>query len=413
MNLVSSSFWAALVASASLAIAACSGASNGIGNGNGNQTCTTTPCGTSGNSIQTCTSQPSGGCSNVTYTVGSQSFSCSSCQGCTAAAQQAAQACLSEPVDGGGSDGGNGTCSAAVPCGADGRTYQECTILGADGTCASLDYKTSDGHNFSCPGCMNCASVAENLQSYCATAPTDGGGGNTSCSTAVSCGNTGTTYQECTTTSAGACTGIAYKISNGVSYSCASCGNCTAALEDLDAYCAGTGATTACTAWEACGDSATLQYEQCTTSLDGTCETIYYQSSDSQMFTCNSCGDCSAALTSLESYCNSTVTPVTNCAAPAACGSGSVTYELCTTTTGSTCTSEYYSTSDGNTFTCSGCDCTTAGSQLSTYCASLNTSNCNPACTTGNICCLCNSGTTYECLSSSGGTLTCASYTCQ
>jgi hypothetical protein len=412
MKLVASSFWAALVATASLALAACSGASNGIGNGNGNQTCTTTPCGAGGNSIQTCTGEPSGGCSQVTYTVGGQSFSCSSCQGCTSAAQQAAMACLSDPGDGGGGDGGNGTCSAAVPCGAGGRTYQECTTLGAGGACVSLDYKTSDGHNFTCAGCQECASVAENLQNYCATTPGDGGNGNTSCSTAVSCGNTGTTYQECTTTGAGgACTSIEYKISNGVSYTCAGCGNCTAALESLDAYCAGTvNPTTSCTAWASCGSSS-LDYEQCTTSLNGTCESIYYQSSDNQMFTCSSCSDCSAALSSLESYCASTVNPVTSCGAAAACGSTGVTYELCTTSSGGTCTSEYYSTSDGNTFTCTGCNCSTAGSQLSTYCASLTTSTCSLTCTTGDICCTCSG--TQECLSTNGGLDSCASYGCQ
>ena len=211
MNLLASSFWSTLVAGAALALAACSGASNGIG-GSSNQTCTTTPCGTTSNSIQTCTSQPTGGCSNVTYSVGGQSFSCNTCQGCTGAAQSAAMACINDPVDGGGTDSGNATCSASIPCGTGGRTYQECTTLGAGGACESIDYKTSDGHNFTCAGCQNCATVAENLQTYCAMPPGDGGTGSTSCSSAVSCGNTGTTYQECTTTGAGgACESIEYK----------------------------------------------------------------------------------------------------------------------------------------------------------------------------------------------------------
>ncbi len=412
MNLSAASLWSTLVTAACLALAACSGASNGIGGsgdaGNSNQTCITTPCGTGGNSIQTCTGQATGGCADVTYSVGSSSFPCNSCTGCTGAAQSAAMACLNDP-----GDAGNGNCSAAVPCGSGGRTYQECTTVGAGGACESLDYKTSDGHNFTCPGCQGCASVAQNLQTYCASPPDDGGTGNTSCSPAVSCGNTGTTYEECTTTGAGgACSSIDYKISNGLSYECASCGDCSTALQSLDAYCAGSvQPTTSCTGSQLCTPSQTLTYQQCTTSLGGACQDIYYETSDSQMFTCNTCGDCSSALSSLESYCGSTVNPVTSCGSSAQCGSGSVTYELCTTTTGQACTSEYYSTSDGNTFTCSGCDCTTAASQLSSYCASLNSTNvCSPSCTAGTMCCNCSG--TLECVGSGTG-LTCASYGCQ
>jgi len=413
MNLSAASLWSTLVTAACLALAACSGASNGIG-GSGNQTCSNIPCGANGATYSQCSTPSSGGCADVQYSANGQTTSCNTCAGCTQAIQTVIAACMSEPLDGGGSDAGNGNCSAAVPCGSGGRTYQECTTVSTGGACESLDYRTSDGHNFTCPGCQNCGAVAQNLQTYCASPPDDGGSGNTSCSPAVSCGNTGTTYEECTTTgSGGACTSINYKISNGLSYKCASCGDCSTALQSLDAYCAGTvQPTTSCTASQLCSPSQTLLYQQCTTSLGGACQDIYYETSDSQMFTCNSCSDCSSALSNLESYCGST-TPVTTCGSPAQCGSGSVTYELCTTSSGQTCTSEYYSTSDGNTFTCTGCDCTNAATQLSNYCASLGTtSNCSPSCAAGDLCCFC-SGTTYECLSSSGGAFDCATYGCQ
>ena len=412
MKLLSSSFWAALVASASLALAACSGASNGIGGG-GNQTCQTVACGANGSTYTECSTPASGGCSNFQYSANGQTQTCNTCTGCAQALQTVLTACLSEPIDGGGSDGGDsGVCSAPVACGSGGRTYEECTIVGAGGSCVSIDYRTSDGHNFSCPGCQSCAGVAENLQSYCATPPGDGGTGKTACSTSVACGNTGTTYEECTTTaSGGGCESIEYKLSNGLSYACASCSNCSAAQQELDAYCSGTdNPTTNCTSWATCGSSS-LEYEECTTSVNGTCESIYYQTSDSEMFQCNSCGDCGAALSSMESYCASTETPVTTCGAYAPCGSGSVEYELCTTTTGGVCTSEYYSTTDGNTFTCTGCDCSSAGTSLSTYCASLNASTCSPACTAGYLCCNCSG--TEECLSSGGGIDTCSSYGCE
>ena len=167
--------------------------------------------------------------------------------------------------------------------------------------------------------------------------------------------------------------------------------------------------TTACTSWATC-ETSSLEYEQCTTSLSGTCQNIYYQTSDNQMFQCNSCSDCSAALSSMESYCSSTVTPVTTCGSFAACGSGTVEYQLCTTTTSGNCTSEYYSTTDGNSFTCTGCNCTTAATQLSSYCASLSGGSCSLSCGTSQMCCTCTG--TQECVGAGTG-ITCASYGCQ
>jgi hypothetical protein len=420
MNRISSpSFWSALAAAAMLALAACSGASNGIGGSQ--QNCSSTPCGANGSTIQTCTAQPQGGCSQVTYAVGGQTFSCNSCQGCTQAASAAAQACLNDPGDGGTGDGGtdsggNQSCSAAVPCGTNGDQYQECTTLSSTGTCLSIDYKTSDGRNFTCDGCQNCAGIAVNLQNYCGTNPSpDAGTGSTTCSPAIQCGSTGDTYEECTTTNgSGTCTAVAYRVSNGVSYSCASCSDCSTAVESLDTFCAGSVTpVTNCTTWATCGSSS-LEYEQCTVSENGSCTSVYYETSDAQEFGCTSCGNCSAALSSMESYCASTVQPVTSCGSYSACGTTGVEYQLCTTSTGGTCTGEYYSTTDGNTFTCSGCDCTTASSQLSSYCASLTSGNvCSPACTTGYICCSCGSPATLECLSSNGGVDNCGSYGCE
>lgn len=415
-TVASTSFWSSLVAAAVLALAACTGASNNLGNSNNNnnQSCVTTPCGTGGSSIQTCTAQPSGGCSAVTYTVGSQSFTCNSCQGCTQAAQQAAMACLDEVGDGGTDSGGTQTCATAEQCGTAGDTYEECTTVDSLGGCLSIDYKTSDGRNFTCAGCMNCGTIATELQSYCATNPSpDAGTGTTACSAAVACGNTGDTYEECTTTGAGgACESISYKVSNGVSYTCSSCSDCTSAVESLDSFCAGTVTpVTNCTTWASC-ESSSLEYEQCTVSENGTCQSVYYETSDAQTFQCNSCSDCSAALSSVESYCESTVQPVTNCGAYSACGSTGVEYQLCTTSTGGSCTGEYYSTTDGNTFTCSGCDCTAASASLSSYCASLTGVTCDgTTCGAGDLCCTCSG--TQECLSSNGGADTCASYGCQ
>jgi hypothetical protein len=208
------------------------------------------------------------------------------------------------------SSGGDGTttCSASTQCGAGGRTYQECTTVdSASGACQSIAYKTSDGKQFTCHGCQSCSATATQLSDYCAGIPEDDGGtGTTTCSAAQACGTTGTTFQQCTTVSpAGTCSGIKYVVSNGLSYSCASCGDCTTAVTDLDSFCSGTAVpTTSCTSWAACGTS-TLQYEECTTSLSGACQAMYYETSDTSMFQCNSCGDCTAAVSSMGSYCAS------------------------------------------------------------------------------------------------------------
>ena len=413
------SFWATAAAAASLvfALAACTGANDALG---GNATCVTTACGTGSATYQACTSQAAAGssCADITYKVNGQSFTCNSCQGCTSAASQVAMACLDsvDPGDGGNEASGNQTCSTPTACGAGGRTYQECSTLDAAGTCVTLDYKTSDGHTFTCAGCQGCATVAENLAAYCAgEAQPDSGPGMTSCSTSVSCGTSGVTYKECTTTGAGgACESIKYELSSGASYTCASCGDCGAAVTALEGACSATTApTTTCTSWSSCGSSgSSLQYEECTSSLNGACQSMYYQTSDGQSFACNSCSDCTGAVSSMETYCTNQTMPTTTCSAYSACGGGGIQYELCTTTQAGNCTSEYYATTDSHTFTCSGCNCSSAGSSLDAYCASLTATTCGSGtCTAGNLCCNCSG--TMGCYSSNGGTYTCASYSCQ
>jgi hypothetical protein len=416
MNLRLPSFVAAIFASCALALAAsaCSGASNGIGNGNGNDggmgmgTCVTTGCGSNGQTYQVCTTQPSGGCANITYSVGSQSWSCSSCgnPGCSSAAESAVQACLGSSGDGGTGDSsvtGHQTCSSQMQCGTNGRTYQECTTTSESGACISIDYKTSDGKAFTCPGCQNCSSAATELQNYCSMTTTS------SCSTPTNCGTTGFTYEECTTTSGGACESISYNVSNGSSFTCASCSDCTAAMQQLDNVCAG-GGSVSCTTMAQC-ETSQLTYQQCTVSQNGTCQSVYYETSDDMKFTCASCGDCSAALTGMENYCLDSGMSMTSCGASSPCGSTGVTYDLCTTTTGGSCTGEYYSTSDGQTYTCNGCDCTTASQQLSSYCASLTGTTCGATtCTSGDLCCNCSG--TDECLTNTNPSLGCAAYQC-
>jgi len=272
----------------------------------------------------------------------------------------------------------------------------------------SIDYKTSDGKTFTCAGCQNCTDQAENLQNYCSMPQ-----GMSSCSTPVACGSTGMTYKECTTTgSGGACEGIEYELSGGQTFACASCADCNSAVSQLNAACSGSGnPTTACTSWAACSTS-TLQYKECTTSVNGACQGIYYQTSDGQQYTCNSCSDCSSAISSMESYCQSMAQPVTSCGTSYTCGSTGVTYQECETTQSGACTAEYFTTSDGQQFNCSGCSCSSAQTSLNSYCSSLGSFTCGTTtCTSGSLCCTCSG--VQGCYSSNGGTYTCATYGCQ
>jgi hypothetical protein len=103
----------------------------------------------------------------------------------------------------------------------------------------------------------------------------------------------------------------------------------------------------------------------------------------------------------------------TSCGSQSACGSTGVTYDLCTTSQGGSCVSEYYATTDGQQYTCNSCsDCSAAVTSLNSYCASLSGTTCGATtCTSGNLCCTCTG--VQQCLSSNGGTYTCASYGCQ
>ena len=268
--------------------------------------------------------------------------------------------------------------------------------------------------SFDCTGCANCNNAAKDLSDYCSGInPGDAGTGTTTCTTSQACGTTGTTFQECTTVSqAGACSGIEYLLSNGTHFTCASCGDCSSAVSQLDTFCQGGGTpTTACTTWATCGTSS-VQYEECTTSLNGVCQSMYYATSDGNSFQCTGCGNCSSAGTSMETYCAS-MTQTTSCGSASACGSTGVTYDLCTTSQAGSCVSEYYSTSDGQSYTCSACSsCSTAVTSLNAYCATLSGLTCGTTtCATGDICCTCTG--VQQCLSSNGGTYICLNYGCQ
>jgi hypothetical protein len=417
MNPVAWRLWSALAAAAALAATLTAA---GCSSGQDSIACSPTACG-NGGTVNVCTkSQPGGACVAVAYEVGSQIFICSSCSDCTQAASQAAQACAAlPPGDGGGgsssggssgsSSGGNGqTCAAETACGTSGVTYQECTTLASNGSCESIVYKTSNGHTFACSGC-SCSSAEQQLSEYCANPVSDP---VTTCSSAVSCGSD-LTYQQCTTTNDGACQSMVYQVSNGATYQCASCSDCSEAVSQLDSYCASQGnPTTTCGSSVSCGSEGET-YSECTTSsASGVCQSIAYEVSSGTTYTCASCTDCSAAYESLTNYCAEETTPTTTCGTASACGTGGATYSSCETDLGSTCQSISYETSTGEVYDCASCsDCTTALDDVIAYCDTLtSTVTCNPTCGSAATCCNCSG--TGECITLPAGE-TCASPGCQ
>jgi hypothetical protein len=150
---------------------------------NATPTCETVPCGATG-SMQVCTStNVEGACSGISYEVGSKTFSCASCTDCNEAATQAGDLCEGtapsyptyptydaapptgpDPIADTGSP--SASCSAAVPCGTSGVTYEECVTTGAGGACEAIAMTTSNGETFACAGCDG-TQAAQELAAYC------------------------------------------------------------------------------------------------------------------------------------------------------------------------------------------------------------------------------------------------------
>jgi N-acetylneuraminic acid mutarotase len=219
----------------------------------------------------------------------------------------------------------------------------------------------------------------------------------TTCAAPSACGSNGITTQECTVTNtAGACAQLLYRTSDGHQFDCASCSSCTAAQEQLSAYCAQATAmpTTTCATPSACGATGTT-YDLCTTtSAAGECTGKEYRTSGGASYTCASCADCSAALAEVTAQCTTTT-----CTLPTAC-TASTTYDVCTTTdVGGTCTAKTYETSDGKSYACVSCtDCAAAEASIGSVCTSTACSGSTP-CGAG--------GAAYETCTTEGPGQTC------
>lgn len=137
---------------------------------------------------------------------------------------------------------------------------------------------------------------------------------------------------------------------------------------------AGGSAAATCTATTACGTKGAT-YKQCMTSVGGKCQSSDYETSDGHVYACTACGDCTTALTEVESYCTSlpTTTATTTCTVAMACGPTGLTFKECYTEMGTTCLSGDFEMSDGTVFPCPQCNCTAATlTELQSYCKSVN-----------------------------------------
>jgi hypothetical protein len=147
---------------------------------------------------------------------------------------------------------------------------------------------------------------------------------------------------------------------------------------------------TSCSGATTCGTNGAT-YEECETTLNGVCQSIYYYSSTGVEYVCSSCSDCSAAASDMTSYCSSQTT-TTSCSGAVTCGSNGATYEECETVSDGSCTSIYYYATTGVEYVCNSCaDCSTAAADMTSYCSSqTTTTSCGSATTCGST------GVTYE-----------------
>jgi hypothetical protein len=142
----------------------------------------------------------------------------------------------------------------------------------------------------------------------------------------------------------GACQSTTYEATDGTTYACASCGNCTSAGEAMESHCESLSApTTSCDSTFACGTGG-VTYQECTSDTGGACQTAWYQTSDGQEYSCNTCSDCTTAYDDVTSYCDTLGSTgqqcgSTTCGSAATCCDCSGTPVCYTLIDGETCTS--------------------------------------------------------------------------
>jgi hypothetical protein len=134
----------------------------------------------------------------------------------------------------------------------------------------------------------------------------------------------------------------------------------------------------------------------------------YYRTSDGNSYHCTTCGDCSAALGEVTSWCEGQPASTTGgaggdigstCSGTSTpCPSGKGSFQACASPDGSACGIK---TTDGTVFKCNSCsDCTAAGTQAAMWCEGDGTSSSGGTSSTGGMS---SSGTTCDLLAQNCG----------
>ena len=214
--------------------------------------------------------------------------------------------------------------------------------------------------------------------------------GSESCTAPAACG-TGLTMQACTAQDpSGRCEQIVYRTSDGKSYPCNGCNDCTQAATALSQSCAGapigsSGGTSGGTSSGSSGaipDAGPSNCQQGSSCLGGgsiqictvdgpggACASITYKVG-AQTFACASCSDCKQAADQATVACSGNDGGGTEtCQKGATCPNNGVTLSFCYTTAGGSCVGARYTTSKGSSYPCVSCnDCKDASAAAAAEC---------------------------------------------
>ena len=151
----------------------------------GDRTCTTGACTTGGDLTFCLTTTSDGTCTKAEYTHDGETFTCAACDDCTAAAQDAMQACGNAPSSSSSSGGSSSSSSSSSSSGGSssgstpttscqpvnatcvgGGQMQTCVTSSASTGCTNITYKYG-GQSFSCNGCSSCTDVYYEAYTLC------------------------------------------------------------------------------------------------------------------------------------------------------------------------------------------------------------------------------------------------------
>jgi hypothetical protein len=131
---------------------------------------------------------------------------------------------------------GGDDCNSDTVCG-DG-SYRLCS-----GGASDCYYSTSDGQKFHCTTCGDCSNALQLVDTWCVQHPgrsTGGSGSNDVCQRSTCASGSGW-FDACASPSGSSCS---IKTSDGMTYACNSCSDCTAAAMNAANWCAGGGSNT-------------------------------------------------------------------------------------------------------------------------------------------------------------------------